>query len=129
MKDADPNSLTNADRLAHIMTASQGDELLRTGLRGPLANALDDVAVVLYLDGSLAEAGRVRRLASELRGAAEPEMVDGVVNLVQLQITSAAMDQMRRQGGSFGHDHDHDEHEHVHGPDCDHDHDHDHDHG
>lgn len=121
MKDADPASLTNADRLAHIMTASKGDEQLRTGLQGPLANALDDVAVLLYLHGSLAEARRVRRLTTEMRSTAEPEMVDGVVNLIQLQITSAAMSQMRRQAADHDHDHDH-----VHGPDCDHDHDHDH---
>jgi hypothetical protein len=123
MKDADPATLTNEDRLAHIMSASKGDEGLRTGLKGPLANALDDVAVVLYLDGSLAEARRVRKLAVDMRNTDEPEMVDGVVNLIQLQITSAAMEQMRRQGGmpDFDQDHDHD-HEHVHGPDCDHDH-------
>ena len=103
------------------MSASKDDEQLRTGLRGPMANALDDVAVLLYLHGSLAESRRVRKLATDLRGAAEPETVDGVVNLVQLQITSAAMQQMQRQGGGgmMGFDHDHD---HVHGPDCDHDH-------
>lgn len=127
MKDADAASLTNEDRLAHIMTSSKGDEALRKGLQGPLANALDDVAVVLYLDGSLAESRRVRKLAVDMRGAAEPETVDGVVNLIQLQITSAAMEQMRRQGGALGDDIDDEhEHEHVHGPDCDHDHDHDH---
>jgi hypothetical protein len=128
MKDVDPASITDADRLAHIMTASKGDEALRTGLRGPLANALDDVAVVLYLDGSLAESRRVRELAVALRSADEPETVDGVVNVVQLQITSAAMEQMRRQGPGQDHDHDHDA-GHVHDENCDHDHDHDHDHG
>jgi hypothetical protein len=130
MKDADPATLTNADRLAHIMSASKGDEQLRTGLRGPLAHALDDVAVVLYLDGSLPEARRVRQLATDLRGAADPEMVDGVVNLVQLQVTSAAMAQMRRQSAEQGaahdhdHDHDHDHEHHVHDENCGHDHDH-----
>lgn len=126
MKDVDPASITDGDRLAHIMTSSKGDEALRTGLRGPLANALDDVAVVLYLDGSLPESRRVRDLARALRDADEPETVDGVVNVVQLQITSAAMEQMRRQAGDQGHDHDHDhdhDHGHVHDENCDHDHD------
>lgn len=121
MKDVDPASVTNEDRLAHIMEASKGDEKLREGLSGAMANALDDVAVVLYLDGSLAESRRVRQLASALRAADEAEMVDGVVNLVQLQITSAAMEQMRRQGGLGDHEHEH-EHEHVHDENCGHDH-------
>jgi hypothetical protein len=124
MKDVDPATITDADRLAHIMTASKGDEALREGLAGPMANGLDDVAVVLYLDGSLAEARRVRQLASDLRRADEPETADGVVNLVQLQITSAAMEQMRRQGGSPDLD-DLDESDdggHVHDENCDHDH-------
>ncbi len=107
MKDLDPAAITDADKLANIMTASKGDEQLREGLRGPIANALDDVAVVLFLDGSLAEARRVRDFATALRGADEPESVDGVVNLVQLQITSAAMQQMRERGDGFDHDRDH----------------------
>ncbi len=123
MKDVDASTITDEDRIAHIVDASKGDENLREGLRGPMANALDDVAVVLYLDGSLAESRRVRQLATELRSADEPELVDGVVNLIQLQITSAAMQQMRQQGGSMGFGDDEHEHEHVHGPDCDHDHD------
>jgi ABC-type nickel/cobalt efflux system permease component RcnA len=127
MKDVDANEITNEDRLAHIMEASSGDEALRTALRGPLANGLDDVAVVLWLDGSLAEARRVRKLAVDMRGSDTPERVDGVVNLVQLQLTSAAMKQMRERGqAGDDHDHDHDHDGHVHDENCDHDHDHDH---
>lgn len=105
MKDVDPSTITDADRLAHIMTASQGDELLQAGLRGPLANALDDLAVVRWLEGIPAEARRIRKLAVDLREAEAPEQVDGVVSLIQLQITSAAMEQMRQQaaqGQNFG---------------------------
>jgi hypothetical protein len=123
MKDLDANEITNEDRLAHIMEASSGDEAVRTGLRGPLANAVDDVAVVLWLDGSLAEAKRVRKLAVDMRGSETPERVDGVVNLVQLQLTSAAMKQMRERGPMGGQDHDHDhDHDHVHDENCDHEH-------
>ncbi|MCA9683711.1 MAG: hypothetical protein KC457_16035 [Myxococcales bacterium] len=125
MEGADPATLTDEDRLGHISAAAEGDEPLRGGLKGPFANALDDVAVVLWLDGSLGEARRVRDLARALRSEAAPESVAGAINLVQLQITAAAMEQMRRGGlGQDDHDHDHDHGEpgHVHGPDCDHDH-------
>ncbi len=128
MKDLDANSITNDDRLSHIREASSGDDALRTALKGPLANALEDMAVVLWLDGSLAEAKRVRKLAGDLRGAEAPETVDGAVHVVQLQLTAAAMKQMRERGmGGHDHDHDHDHHDHDHDH-HDHDHDHDHDH-
>ena len=124
MEGVEQTEVSEADRLAHIMEASQGDEALRTGLSGPLANAVDDVATVLFLDGSLAEARRLRQMTSEMRSSDAPESVDGVVNLIQLQLTSAALQQLRQQGGmgglGGGHDHDHDHHHH------DHDHDHDH---
>lgn len=113
MADVDPSTVTDADRLAHIMEASRGDEPLREALNGRIANALDDVAVSLWLDGQSREARRVRLLATELRGSSEPDQVAGVVNVVQLQITSAAIQQMREQQG-HDHDHDHDEHEHHH---------------
>jgi len=124
MKDVDADTITDADRLAHIMTASKGDEPLQAGLRGPLANALDDVAVILWLDGSLTEARRVRKLAVDLREADAPDQVDGVVNLIQLQITSAAMEQMRKQAAQgqapmLEHEHEH-EHVHVHDENCEH---------
>ncbi|MFV8754241.1 hypothetical protein ACNOYE_27165 [Nannocystaceae bacterium ST9] len=121
MKDVDPATVTDGDRLSHIMIASRGDEALREALSGRIANALDDVAVALWLDGQLAETKRVRQLASELRGAGEPEAVAGVVNVVQLQITSAALQQMREQGQGHDHDHDHDHDDH------DHEHHHEHD--
>ncbi|KIG13477.1 hypothetical protein DB30_08043 [Enhygromyxa salina] len=124
MEGLEAASITNEDRLAHIVASSKDDEGLRTGLRGPLANALDDVAVILFLDGSLADARRVRDLTTALRTADAPESVEGVVNLVQLQLTSAAMQQLRDQGGQQDHDHDHDhDHGHVHDENCDHDHD------
>lgn len=114
MKDIDPATVTDVDRLTHIMEASAGDSALREALGGPIANALDDVAVTLWIDGQLPEAKRVRVLAIELRAAEQAEQVAGVVNLVQLQITSAAMQQMREQGG---HDHDHEFH-HDHDEEC-----------
>lgn len=128
MEGLEAESITNEDRLAHIVASSKDDEGLRVGLRGPLANALDDVAGILYLDGSLADARRVRDLATQMREAEAPEAVEGVVNLVQLQLTSAAMQQLRKQGeqgeqgGQPAPDHDHD-HGHVHDENCDHDHD------
>ncbi|NVB42220.1 hypothetical protein G6O69_30635 [Pseudenhygromyxa sp. WMMC2535] len=106
MKDVDPQALEDAQRTEHIEGAAAGDEGLREGLRGPLANALDDAAVVLWLDGSLGEARRIRDLATALRGAEAPETVDGVTTLVQMQITSAAMEQLRRGGGMQGQDYD-----------------------
>lgn len=124
MQGLEGSEITNEDRLGHIREASSGDEALRTGLKGPLANALDDMAVVFWLDGSLAEAKRVRQLAVDLRAAEVPEDVDGAVHLVQLQLTAAAMQQMRDRGHDHGHDHDHHDHDHHH---HDHDH-HDHDH-
>jgi hypothetical protein len=104
MRDVDPAQLTDADRMLHVMEASRGDEPLREALNGRIANLLDDVAVSLWLDGQLPEARRVRVLASELRVSSEPEQVAGVVNLIQLQITSAALQQMREQGQDQGHD-------------------------
>lgn len=104
MRDLDPASLSDADRMVHVMEASRGDQPLREALSGRMANLLDDVAISLWLDGQLPEARRVRTLATELRAASEPEQVAGVVNLIQLQITSAALQQMREQGQGQGHD-------------------------
>ncbi len=108
MQGVDPTTVTDVDRLSHIMEASHGDTALREALAGRIANALDDVAVTLWIDGQLPEAKRVRVLTAELRGATEAEKVAGVVNLVQLQITSAAMQHMREHEG-HDHDHDHDD--------------------
>jgi hypothetical protein len=107
MAGVDPATLSDTDRMLHVMEASRGDQALRDALRGRLANLIDDVAISLWLDGQLGEARRARALATELRVASEPEQVAGVVNLVQLQITSAALQQMREQGHDHDHDHDH----------------------
>lgn len=98
----DPNSVTEEQRLERIGQAAAGNEALREALPGPFANTLDDVAVVFYLDGSLAQAKRIRQLAVDLRASETPETVDGVVHLVQLQITAAAMQQLRQGGGLPG---------------------------
>ncbi len=121
MEGVDPATITTEERLVHIIEASAGDAALREALGGIFANALDDVAVNFWLDGHAAEAKRVRTLAQELRGAAEPDKVAGVVNLVQLQITSAAIAQMRQGGHDHDHDHPHGHPGHVHDEHCDHD--------
>lgn len=118
MEGVETDSLTDGDRLAHITAACESDEPLREALAGPFTRALSDVAIELWLAGKTAEAARVRQLVRDIEGSEQPESVDGVVNLVQLQITAAAMEQMRRGGGLDNPDHGHAGH--VHGPDCDH---------
>ncbi len=123
MEGVEPKDITEADRLAHIMSCCEGDEALRKALAGPFARALGDVAVVLWLDGSASEAARVLQLVRDISTGDKPEMADGVVNLVQLQITAAAMEQMRQGGDSGDHDHGDHDHDHDHGDhsNCDHD--------
>jgi len=74
-----------------LAAAAQGDEATREALRGPLANALDDAAVGLWLDRKEALALQLGAFATELRTSLAPERVHGVASLLQYQIASMLM--------------------------------------
>ncbi len=123
--DADAGDKDDAAKLEEIRKAASEDAEVRRGLSGPVANALDDAAIELWLEGKAAEAKRLVDMAAELRGSDAAETIDWAPQLLRFQITSVAMQQIAAQGGLGGHDHDHDhpahgEPGHVHGPDCDH---------
>lgn len=111
----DPAARTEEEKLADITAVAEGDEKLREALRGPIADALADAAVELWLEGHPAQARTVLDRAAELRSTEEAEGLDWVVVLLRFQIAAVAMQQMMQQQGQ-GHDH--------HGHDHDHDHDH-----
>lgn len=121
--DQEAGEKDDAAKLEEIRQAAAADLEVRRGLSGPVASALDDAAVDLWLEGKAPEAKRLVDMASELRASDAAEAIDWAAQLLRFQITSVAMQQIAAQGGLGGHDHDpgHGEPGHVHGPDCDHD--------
>lgn len=112
-------SRDDAEKLEEVRKAAAEDPEVRKGLSGPVANAMDDAAVNLWLEGKAGEAKRLVDMAAELRDSDAAEEVDFAVQVLRFQITAVAMQQFAKQGGLHAHDHDHPDH--VHGPDCDHD--------
>ena len=87
------------ERRAQLAEVAKGDEGFREGLRGPIANALDDVAIGLWLTGKSGEAKRVLDVVTALREADEPEAsVPEAIDLLSVQITGLVVRQQSRQG-------------------------------
>ena len=123
----EPEKATDEEKLAEVAAAMQGDENLREALHGPFANALEDAAAGVWLEGKTAEAATLLGYSQALRAEEKAEALDWVAVLVRFQIAAVAMQQLlQQQQGHHHHDHDHDhDHDHHHHG---HDHDHDHDH-
>lgn len=119
----EPEKTTEEEKLAEVATAMAGDENLREALHGPIANALEDAAAGIWLEGKVAEAASLLGYAQALRDEEKAEGLDWVPVLVRFQIAAVAMQQLMQQHGHGHHDHDHHDHDHDH-----HHHDHDHDH-
>ena len=124
-----PQPEEESERVELLQRSVEGDEQVRAGLEGPIANALEDAAVYMWLDGKLGTARAAKDMADALRSNEQPETLEWVPRMLGYQVASllravggpdAVRKAMAQEAG--GHDHDHGHHH-------DHDHDHDHDHG
>ncbi len=79
------------EREALLMAGASGDESIRKGLAGPVANLLDDAAIGLWLDEKDADAKAMLDLAGQLRQSDAPEQLPWVVRLYGMQIFSTLM--------------------------------------
>ena len=102
------------DRVKMMKEAAADDEALRDALSGKLANAIDDLAVGVWMRGETAEAKRLLDFAETLRQSEEAEKEEGATELLQLQITAMMLRQQNFAPPAT---------EHVHDENCDHDHD------
>lgn len=131
-----PQPAEESERTELLRQAVSGDEDVRQGLHGPVANALEDAAVYRWLEGDAPLARAALDMAVQLRDSAEPETVGWAPRLLGYQVASllravggpdAVRKAMADQTGGHDHDHQHDhDHDHEHGHDHDHHH---HDHG
>jgi hypothetical protein len=130
-----PQPTDDDARVALIAKAAAGDEDIRKGLKGPIANALEDAASHAWLMGSPVPARALSDMAKALRDSDEPESMVWAHRVLGYQVASLLRVVTRGgrvpvpgapavQSHDHDHDHDHDHHDHDH-----HDHDHDHDHG
>ena len=114
-----PQPQEESERLELLRQSITGDETVRAGLKGSIANALDDAAVHAWLDGNNEVAGIVSAMARQLRDASEPETLSWVPKLLGYQVASLlrmlggpdaiaraqAQAQGQPQGGEPDHDH------------------------
>lgn len=83
--------------------AIAGDTRVREGLQGSIARALEDASIALWLEGRSAHALRIRQMRAELAASDACETLPWAVELVQMQVTSLAMQQMQQmQQGAAG---------------------------
>ncbi len=112
-----PQPTSDDERVALLTEAVAGDEEARKGLKGPIANALDDVAVAAWIDGETNLARAASDMARTLRDADAPETLPWVPRFLGYQIASliramGGPDAVRQAAAQVrGDDHDHD-HEH-----------------
>jgi len=90
-----PQPTEESARLALLLQSIEGDEAVRAGLRGPVANLLDDAAISHWLAGRGAIARAVFDMAKDLRNLPEPEKLDFAAVLVGHQVASL----LRQMGG------------------------------
>lgn len=83
-----PQPTEESERLDLLRQSIAGDEDVRKGLRGSIANALDDASVHAWLDGKAKVAGAAAAMAGELREASEPEGLPWVPRLLGYQVAS-----------------------------------------
>lgn len=111
---SDPAERSDEDKIKEIQDAASDDEKVRDGLRGAAANALDDSAINIWLDGKLEQAKRLLEMAKELRENEAPEKLPWVAEFIRFQVASVALSQLAQANAPHGAP------GHVHGPDCDH---------
>jgi hypothetical protein len=129
-----PQPTDDDARVDLIGKACAGDEGIRVGLSGPIANALEDAGAHAWLMGNAATGRALGEMAEALRSSAEPETLPWAHRVLGYQVASL-LRVVTRNGQVpvpgmpvAGHDHDHAGHDHDH---AGHDHDHaghDHDH-
>lgn len=121
-----PQPTEESDRLNLLSQALEGNAEVREGLQGPIATALDDVAIDAWLEGNFASARAAFHMAAALREGGET--VEWAPRLIGYQVASL----LRTMGGPEAIRKAMQEQQarlerqnvepHVHGPDCDHDH-------
>jgi hypothetical protein len=94
---AEDTALEAEDRIKELLDVSKGDENWRKGLRGPLANLLDDLAIALWQNGRDGDAKILVDLAAELRSHGEPETLEQSAELLSAQITGVVLRQQMQQ--------------------------------
>ena len=90
-----PQPTEEKDRLELLAQSCAGDEDARKGLKGSLANALEDVAIHAWLEGNNSAARGGLDMAQQLRDADEPETSDWATRLLGYQVASL----LRAMGG------------------------------
>jgi hypothetical protein len=111
-----PQPTEESERLELLRQSIAGDEVIRKGLKGSIANALEDTSVHAWLDGNAEAAGVAAAMAGELREASEPETLPWVPRLLGHQVASLlrmvggpdAIARAQRDAASGADDHDHD---------------------
>ena len=90
-----PQPEKEEDRLALLAKSVEGDDEARKGLKGTLANALDDLAVHCWLEGEKDQAQAAYGWAHALRSSDTPETLDFAPRLLGYQVASL----LRAMGG------------------------------
>ncbi|MBC8067419.1 MAG: hypothetical protein IAG13_03720 [Deltaproteobacteria bacterium] len=142
-----PQPTDDDARVDLIGKACADDEGIRSGLSGPIANALEDAGAHAWLMGNAATGRALGEMAEALRTSDAPETLPWAHRVLGYQVASllrvvtrngqvpvpgmpAAHDHDHDHAGHdhdhAGHDHDHAGHDHDH---AGHDHGHDHEHG
>jgi len=96
-----PQPTDDEARTELMRQALEGQEDLREGLSGPLANAFEDAAVGLWVDGNAAKARHALDVARELRQSETPEALAWVPRLLGFQVASL-LRSVQAQGGMPG---------------------------
>jgi hypothetical protein len=90
-----PQPTEEKDRLELLALSCAGDEDARKGLKGALANALEDVAIHAWLEGNNSAARGGLDMAKQLRESDEPETNEWAARLLGYQVASL----LRAMGG------------------------------
>jgi hypothetical protein len=83
-----PPPTEESARLDLLKRSMANDEALREGLRGPVANAMEDVAAFLWQDGEDGTARAAYDMAQALRSSESPHEVEWIVRIVGYQVAS-----------------------------------------
>lgn len=89
-----------SERLGALIEGARGQVEIREALQGRVANLLEDAAIGLWLKNQDADAKAVHELAVELRGSAEPEVLDWVGRFYGLQVFATLTVMAQQQGMS-----------------------------
>ncbi len=96
-----PQPTDDEARTELMRQALEGQEGLREGLAGPLANAFEDAAVGLWVEGNASAARHAFDVATQLRSAEAAESLGWVPRLLGFQVASL-LRVVQAQGGMPG---------------------------